>query len=66
MSANLLHKTHDSNGTVYETVRLGNKRFDGKGFRVDGFTILRQGPNPVEIKRKDRAEKKRKAAHETR
>lgn len=58
---NLLGKSHDSYGTAYETTRPGSPRFDRKGNRVDGFTILRQGENPVEKKRRERAEKKRLA-----
>lgn len=51
---NLLHRTEDAYGTVYETKHCGS--------RGGGYTILRQGEKPVERKRRERAERKRLAA----
>ncbi len=45
-------------GTTYAVQRQGNPRYDHKGTRTDGHTIIRTGPRPVDIKRSIRAKRK--------
>lgn len=48
----------DRRGVDYSATQLGTPRFDKKGNRTDGFTVVRLSRRPVEIKRMLRAKKK--------